>query len=45
MVQPLPDLLPGSQKGDSVYKAALSDTIYLVKANGSRYKFTFDKLK
>ena len=34
-----------AKKGDSVYKAALSDTIYLVKANGSRYKFTFDKLK
>lgn len=34
-----------ADKGDSVYKAAWSDTIYLAKANGARYKFTFDKRK
>ena len=31
--------------GDSVYKAAWSDTIYLKKADGTMYRFTFLKLR
>ena len=32
-----------SERGDSIYKAAYSDTLFLFKKNGEKYFFVFDR--
>jgi hypothetical protein len=32
-----------AEKGDSIYKAAFSDTLFLYKQNGKNYFFVFDR--